>query len=55
MAETPLRRALTGFPAVQEPRDALRSLQQTVINIRERLRQIEAQTNLGLTGGNAIT
>lgn len=49
------RRALTGFPAVQEPRDALRSLQQTVINIRERLRQIEAQANLDIAGGNQVT
>lgn len=46
MADTPLRRALTGFPAVQEPRDAPRSTQTTVINIRERLRQIEEQLNL---------
>lgn len=55
MADSPLRRALTGFPAVQEPRDTFRSLQQTVINIRERLRQIEAQVNLDIGSGSSIT
>lgn len=45
------RSVLNGFPAVQEPRDAPRSVQQTVINIRERLRLIEAQLNLGVVTG----
>jgi hypothetical protein len=45
MADSPNRQALTGFPAVQEPRDAPRSTQTTVINIRERLRLIEAEIN----------
>lgn len=37
---------LTGFPAVNEPRDTTRATQSAVMNIRERLRRIEATTNL---------
>jgi hypothetical protein len=54
MADSPLRRLLTGFPAVQEPRDATRSLQVQVQNIRERLRLIEQAGNalLAVRGSN---